>query len=252
MRGEPRDGKTPVVNAAAKPPPSLWIALPAAASFLVGRMAAAMLPVPSSGEGAPGGLTRAAFAAACGAALFLAAARLARWDFLHRPALWRPSEGLRFDLAAGLLLGAALALADGVMQAGLEAARLPPWTWQQSLAGADPGSPPAGGASGTSPLATSLALGLLAAVVAPVLEELLFRGFLIEALLPRAGPAAAVVASSILFAAFHGEALLPLTAKGLVLGWIFLRTRSLFVPILAHATNNAAALALLALSSGGP
>lgn len=83
---------------------------------------------------------------------------------------------------------------------------------------------------------------------APVLEELLFRGLLLRALARRWGPGPGVVGSALLFGLLHSmdpQAVPPLVVLGLMLGWLRVRSGSLWPGVLLHAANNAAALALL-------
>jgi membrane protease YdiL (CAAX protease family) len=97
-----------------------------------------------------------------------------------------------------------------------------------------------------------LALVLLAVVVAPVTEELLYRGLLQTVLLRALGRRRrwlVIVAASLPFAVIHLSAvtawMLPsLFVFGLVLGWLYERTGSLWPPILVHAGFNAANVAL--------
>ena len=90
---------------------------------------------------------------------------------------------------------------------------------------------------------------------APLTEELLFRGLVLDALRVRL-VGRAWVAIGIQGAAFglvHGAdpaAVVPLTILGVALGWLRLRTGSLWPAIVAHAANNWVALAL-ALSQVG-
>jgi membrane protease YdiL (CAAX protease family) len=91
-------------------------------------------------------------------------------------------------------------------------------------------------------LLVALAIAIL---LGPLLEELLFRGFLQSALAQSLGERGALVASSAVFAALHGVAGLPvLFLLSLFLGWLQLRTRCLWVPWSAHALNNAVTLGL--------
>lgn len=84
---------------------------------------------------------------------------------------------------------------------------------------------------------------ILAVVVAPVTEEVLFRGVILRGLLSRWKPWPAIAISAALFTAMHfNPAQAPIAfALGLVLGWVYVRTRSLGLCILGHALNNAAA-----------
>ena len=88
---------------------------------------------------------------------------------------------------------------------------------------------------------------LLALVlVAPVTEELLFRGWLLQDLKERYGARRALVWSSVLFGLAHVEpaAVLYATLGGLVLGAVALRTKSTLASIAMHAGVNAIALLL--------
>jgi ABC-2 type transport system permease protein/sodium transport system permease protein len=84
------------------------------------------------------------------------------------------------------------------------------------------------------------------AVVPAVCEELFFRGYLLGALVYRNKPFTAVMASSLLFGAFHlvaagditFERLLPSTLLGLVLGFVCLKTRSVVPGMVLHAVHN--------------
>lgn len=100
-----------------------------------------------------------------------------------------------------------------------------------------------------------VALGFLAiAVVAPIVEELLFRGYLQTALSRRMKPWMAIVLSSALFGAIHFQPLaFPILALlGAVFGYLYHRTGSLKVNIALHMANNAFAfLALVLAGSGG-
>ena len=74
----------------------------------------------------------------------------------------------------------------------------------------------------------------------PFTEELFFRGFLVAALAPTFGPFRAAVVSAALFAGVHFSVstMIPIFLIGLVLAWLYLRTRSLLQPYLAHAAWN--------------
>jgi membrane protease YdiL (CAAX protease family) len=84
-----------------------------------------------------------------------------------------------------------------------------------------------------------------AVVMAPIVEETLYRGLLFRALLRRVSPGAAVFGSALIFAAVHflGDpnafrSLPALAALGVVLALRALRTDSLSASILIHAGFN--------------
>ena len=85
------------------------------------------------------------------------------------------------------------------------------------------------------------------AVVTPVSEEVLFRGFVLRGLLPSIGAGPAVVASALLFSVLHLEprVMIPIFITGLALGLLYVRTGSVWPCIAAHAGQNT--LALLAV-----
>ncbi len=84
-------------------------------------------------------------------------------------------------------------------------------------------------------------LVLLAFVVTPAIcEELLCRGALLHAFLPRLGPTRAVLLSSLLFALLHLSfyRLLPTLLLGVLFAVITLRSGSVVPAMVAHALNN--------------
>lgn len=80
---------------------------------------------------------------------------------------------------------------------------------------------------------------LTLAVIPAFVEELLFRGLILENLLPY-GRTTAIFGSAFLFGIMHqnAEQLLYATLSGVVLGWIYVRTRSIWPCILMHLFNN--------------
>ncbi|MDZ8053545.1 MAG: lysostaphin resistance A-like protein [Aulosira sp. ZfuVER01] len=102
----------------------------------------------------------------------------------------------------------------------------------------------------------SIALGiffLTAAIAAPFFEEILFRGFLLPSITRYLPVWAAILTSSLLFAAAHLSLseILPLTALGIVLGVVYTRSRNLLAPMLLHSLwNSGTLLSLFILGSG--
>ena len=91
-------------------------------------------------------------------------------------------------------------------------------------------------------------------VCAPLAEELVFRGILLQRWAVKWGLRSGVIASSVLFGALHFNNPIGLTLFGLVMGLLYVRTQSLWVPIGCHALNNLAAVGIDWLSqvaSGG-
>ncbi len=81
-----------------------------------------------------------------------------------------------------------------------------------------------------------------AIVVAPLVEETLYRGVLVPPLVAAIGTRGAVVASGAVFATLHwvyGRPGPDNQIAGFVLGWAFVRSGCLWLPIVLHALGNA-------------
>jgi len=91
-----------------------------------------------------------------------------------------------------------------------------------------------------SPFANGLLLVSLV-VVTPIVEEAIFRGWLLPKVSRRWGVGAGVITTSLIFGLLHGPSAPGATLTGLVLALLYLDTGSLLVPIAAHATVNAIA-----------
>jgi hypothetical protein len=88
---------------------------------------------------------------------------------------------------------------------------------------------------------------LSAGVLAPLLEESVFRGFLLTSLTKRMPVWAAVLGSSAAFAVAHLSVrdAPVLFALGCLLGFLYVRSRNLLTPMLVHGVWNSAVLTLL-------
>ena len=77
-------------------------------------------------------------------------------------------------------------------------------------------------------------------ILAPVMEEILMRGFLLGGLSVNYGKVAALLISSVLFALLHFNMVQTLSALicGIILGLLYIRTDSLVSCIAAHAGYN--------------
>jgi membrane protease YdiL (CAAX protease family) len=84
-------------------------------------------------------------------------------------------------------------------------------------------------------------------VVAPVVEELFFRGTVLPAIMDRLGPWPAILISSVWFAASHLQAIqFPgLLVVGLVLAYSRVKTSSLIPAIALHVAFNGVTFGVL-------
>ena len=90
-------------------------------------------------------------------------------------------------------------------------------------------------------------LALFAIFIAPLGEEILFRGLLFPTIKQMGYPRLALWLSAILWAAIHLNSVifLPLVVLGLVFAWLYERTNNLLAPIAAHGVFNAINVVLL-------
>jgi membrane protease YdiL (CAAX protease family) len=142
---------------------------------------------------------------------------------LRAPPSWRAAAGwIAASILAIWVVGAAL---NPFLEAGEEQGLVPD-DWDPDRAGA------------------FVANFVVVALVAPVVEELTYRGLGFAAVRQFFGGAAAVVVTGVAFGLAHGLviALPVLTIFGLILGWLRLRTESLYPPIILHAVFNGTAL----------
>lgn len=91
---------------------------------------------------------------------------------------------------------------------------------------------------------------VVGAVIAPIVEELVFRGLLYRAIRSRWGIAWASIVTALLFSVVHFTPLLigVFFVFGLILAAVVEHYKSLYPPIVLHALNNSVALVLLYVS----
>jgi len=91
----------------------------------------------------------------------------------------------------------------------------------------------------------------MAVVVAPIGEEILFRGILYPSIKQNGYPKVAAIGTAILFGLFHLNLLtfLSLTFVGLALVFIYEKTNNLLAPILAHALFNGVNVLLILVTN---
>ena len=82
-----------------------------------------------------------------------------------------------------------------------------------------------------------------AVIFAPIVEEFIFRGYLLNRWSLKLGALPAVILSSGLFAFLHSD-MLGAFVFGVVLCLLYMKTRSLVGPILVHIVNNLIAVSL--------
>ena len=95
---------------------------------------------------------------------------------------------------------------------------------------------------GTRAVANFMVIG----VAAPFTEEIFFRAFMLAALVNALGTLRGAVAGSAVFAVSHGNIaiLVPTFVSGLLLSWLYITTRSVGPPFIAHAAQNLLALSV--------
>jgi len=83
-------------------------------------------------------------------------------------------------------------------------------------------------------------LVLTIAVIGPICEEIIFRGVILEGMLKKYDVNKAILFSALIFGLIHLQPLQVISAFfiGLILGWIYVKTQSLWVCIGIHVVNN--------------
>jgi hypothetical protein len=153
---------------------------------------------------------------------------------------WAEGFGLKASkpavaVARGLLVGALfLPVAGGLLwlsQTAMEAVGLHP---QEQAAVQEIQDP-------TLTLADKIMFGVVVIILAPAVEEPLFRGIIYPAIKQRGHPRLALWGSAALFAAMHfnGPTFVPLFCFAIVLVYLYESSRNLLAPMAAHALFNA-------------
>jgi len=101
--------------------------------------------------------------------------------------------------------------------------------------------------SESSSVSTKIYFALLALAVAPVVEELIFRGILLPAITRMAGVKAAVIVVSVLFAAVHGHwpSFVPLFMLSAALCLAYIYRGSLITSMAMHSVFNSLTIAVI-------
>ena len=163
--------------------------------------------------------------------LFIRRAWPTQWSRAEPPGFGLTPPRQRASYVVAVLLGVAVVFLGGLLTQLL--ARGQPVEQDVTLM-----------AEGVS-LSARIALAVLVVCVAPFVEELVFRGVLLSGLATRMRVRWAIAGSAIVFGLAHlgdfGFAWYPipqLVLLGLVLGWLRVRSGSLWPSITLHATNN--------------
>lgn len=79
-------------------------------------------------------------------------------------------------------------------------------------------------------------------VMAPLMEEIIFRGFLMRGVFSAQAFWLPIIVSGMIFGMMHlfnnWLELVPYAFMGMMMAWVFQITRNIFVPIVVHALNN--------------
>jgi membrane protease YdiL (CAAX protease family) len=89
--------------------------------------------------------------------------------------------------------------------------------------------------------------GILVVAAGPLIEEILFRGMILDGFLKRYSPWKSILWSSLIFGIFHLNPwqFIPAVILGVLMGYVYWKTRSLWLCIFIHFVNNG--LSFLAL-----
>jgi len=111
------------------------------------------------------------------------------------------------------------------------------------------GEPPTlvGGVDGTADI---IYMGIAIVIIAPFIEELLFRGYLFDQIRKKASPMVAILSTALLFALVHFSiaTMIPIFIMGVIMGVLRERTGSIIPSLLFHSLNNLFALVILSIA----
>lgn len=81
---------------------------------------------------------------------------------------------------------------------------------------------------------------LLSCIYAPFIEEMMYRGIILNGLLKKYSTTIAIIISSLIFGLMHFSFLQSINAFfiGIIIGYIFIKTKSLYLCIFIHFFNN--------------
>lgn len=96
---------------------------------------------------------------------------------------------------------------------------------------------------------SNLITSLVYCLVAPITEEFIFRGVILQRWATKWGIRAGLLSSSLLFGFCHPNNPIGLSLVGIILGVLYIKTRSLIVPVTFHVLNNIFAASMQFLSS---
>lgn len=93
---------------------------------------------------------------------------------------------------------------------------------------------------------------LVSIVFAPIFEEIICRGIVLESFREKYNIWVGWICSSLFFGVIHGQvtAMFNASMLGLILGYAYIRSNSIFSVVILHALNNGLALALMAFNLG--
>lgn len=105
---------------------------------------------------------------------------------------------------------------------------------------------------GNATLITFILNLVLAGILAPILEETLFRGIIFGSLQTYFGKWTSAAISAVIFSGLHFQAygFFPRFVLGMVLAHLYSKHKSLYPPIAMHALNNIVALTLSVWAGG--
>jgi membrane protease YdiL (CAAX protease family) len=146
----------------------------------------------------------------------------------------RPGR-LRYNVGFGILLGVAVLVASATIQGLLQALGVHQTQLVDLQCVRD------------FPLGGFFGVVLAGGILAPISEELYFRGYVFRTYLLTRGRLVAYIATSLIFAALHLNlpALLPILVLSLMFCWAYQRTGSIVPSVVGHALNNTFAFCIL-------
>lgn len=95
--------------------------------------------------------------------------------------------------------------------------------------------------------------GLLVVIIAPFIEEIIFRGLLLQTLCKKIGTVFGSLITAVIFSILHfpWQGIIPAFILGLIINGLFIKSKTLWATIGFHILNNAVAFTIVILLEKG-
>ncbi len=165
-------------------------------------------------------------------------------NFGYNKLLKRPPQGYRWLKLVGLIgILVISSLGWGLFYFYFLSLIAPSW-FENVMASLEAQNP----ASSSFPIVYNILTVFSFVIIAPIAEEFIFRGFLLNRWATKWNLHLGIILSSVVFGCLHVNPI-GISIFGIILCLLYIKTKTLIVPIVAHAINNAVSASLMLLGN---